>query len=102
MSEIYIRYCQLLDDSYDRNKYAMTPTKLCRTGFGLFEDTALEDHQDAISIDGENSGSSDEADETHGRSSVNISNTTSGGKRKSSSGKRGSKKKKSLRVSYCS
>ncbi|XP_022871912.1 uncharacterized protein LOC111391009 [Olea europaea var. sylvestris] len=63
MSEIYIHYRPLFDDSYDGEKYAVTPTKLCRTGFGLFEDSALEDNQDAILVDEESSGSSDEAEQ---------------------------------------
>lgn len=55
VSEIYIRYRQLFGDSSNGEKYAVTPTKLCKTGFGLFEENALEDHRDAFSVDGESS-----------------------------------------------
>ncbi|XP_022851457.1 uncharacterized protein LOC111373190 [Olea europaea var. sylvestris] len=65
IDEIYIHYHQLFNDSYDENKYAVTPTKLYRTGFSLFEDSALEDNRDAISVNGESSGSSDEAKQTN-------------------------------------
>lgn len=88
MSKIYIYYRQIFDDSYDRGKCAFTPTKLCRTRFGLFKDSVLEDHRDAISIDGETSGSDDKVDETNDSSGVNVSNTTSSSERKSSSGKK--------------
>ncbi|XP_022855489.1 L10-interacting MYB domain-containing protein-like [Olea europaea var. sylvestris] len=62
VSKIYIRYHQLFGESYNDDKYAMTPMKLCRTGFNLFEDGAAEDHLDAIPIDGESSSFSDEGD----------------------------------------
>ncbi|XP_022851998.1 uncharacterized protein LOC111373662 [Olea europaea var. sylvestris] len=95
VSEIYVRYRTLFGDSYDGEKYAVTPTKLCRTGFGLFEDSALEDTRDAIPVDEESSGSSDEAEQMVGGSRFNVSDTTSGGKRKSSDATRRGKKKKS-------
>lgn len=80
MSEIYIRYRQLFGDSYDKDKYAVTPTKLCRTGFGLYEDSVIEDNEDAIPIDVESSGSSNEAKPTTVEVHANVSTTKSGSK----------------------
>lgn len=60
VSEIYVRYRQLFGDSYNRDKYAVMPTKLCRTGFCLFEDSVVDDQMDSIPVDEESTGSSDE------------------------------------------
>lgn len=67
--------------------------KLCKTWFDMFEDSALEDHQDALPVDEEGSGSSDEGDKGRDKSSVNVSNAQSSEKRKSSTQKRKGKKK---------
>ncbi|XP_022855762.1 uncharacterized protein LOC111376981 isoform X2 [Olea europaea var. sylvestris] len=89
VNNIYVRYRQLFGD-----KYAVTPTKLCKTGFCLFEDSVLEDNMDVIPIDGESSGSCDEMDKANVGVGINVSSTTSGRKRKSSSAKQRGKKKK--------
>lgn len=54
-------YKILLGDSYDSEKYAITPTKLCRTSFTMFEDKGYKDHHDDVPSDDENNSSSDKA-----------------------------------------
>lgn len=85
---------QLFDNSYNGEKYVMTPTKLYRRGFSLYEDSALQDTRDAIPIDGESGGSSDEAKQAEVGDRVNVLSTTIDGKSKSSSGQRRCMKKK--------
>ncbi|XP_022873358.1 uncharacterized protein LOC111392284 isoform X1 [Olea europaea var. sylvestris] len=68
--------------------------KLCRTGFSLNEDSVLEDNRDAIPVDDESSGSSDEAEQMGVRACYNVSSTTDSNKRKSSSEQRRGRKKK--------
>lgn len=52
----------LFRDAFDNKKYVVTPIKLCRTGFAMFEDGVYEDMHDFAPVKEENSGSSDEAD----------------------------------------
>lgn len=81
MIEIYIKYRQLFGESYDSDKYAMTPTRLCSTGYNLFEDGAVENHLDVIPFNGDGSGSSDEGDVRTGSTSMSTSNAKSYEKR---------------------
>lgn len=59
--EIYA-YQVLFGDAFDNEKYATTPTNLCRTGFAMFEDNPNDHPRDATSICEESSSSSDEDD----------------------------------------
>lgn len=94
VSDSYTQYHQLFGDSYDGDKYAVTPTDLCRTGFGLFEDSVAEDHRNVISDDGESTGSSAEGEEGNYTSSMNASGPQSDEKRKSATSSRKGKKKR--------
>lgn len=44
--EIY-SYKVLFGDAFDSKKYAVTPTKLCRTRFVMFEDNGYKDTSDS-------------------------------------------------------
>ncbi|CAA2965467.1 Hypothetical predicted protein [Olea europaea subsp. europaea] len=100
--ELY-RYKILFGDVFDCNKYAVTPSHACHTGFAMFEDSAYEEHRDEIPVDVESSGSSDEGGVAAPRSvAMDESGPHSGDKRKAV-GKRSKEKKKkfsSRDVSY--
>lgn len=66
----------------------MAPTKLCMTGFVMFEDSANDDTHDTTLTYEKSSGSSNEGDK-HDRpiSSMDVSNHRSGEKRRSDSSK---------------
>ncbi|CAA2995196.1 Hypothetical predicted protein [Olea europaea subsp. europaea] len=67
--ELY-RYKVLFRDVFDVDKYAITPSQACRTGFAMFEDSVNEDHRDEVPVDVESSGSSDEGRVTEPRLST--------------------------------
>ncbi|XP_022853335.1 uncharacterized protein LOC111374832 [Olea europaea var. sylvestris] len=56
--EVY-SYKVLLEDAYDSDKYAITPSTMCKTSFSMFEDSRHEDLQDSQPLDEEGSASSD-------------------------------------------
>lgn len=62
--EVY-SYKVLFGDAFDSEKCTVTPTKLCRIGFAMFEDSRHEDMCDSTLVGEENSGSSDEANKTN-------------------------------------
>lgn len=72
MSDIYIRYRPLFGDSFDGDKYAVTPTKLCRTSFHMLKDSTQEDHIDVIHVDEVGSGSNDEGCLGTGTATMNV------------------------------
>ncbi|CAA3016683.1 Hypothetical predicted protein [Olea europaea subsp. europaea] len=79
--EVY-SYKVLFGDAYDNDKYAITPSTMCRTGFSLFEDSRHEDLQDSHPVDEEGSGSSDEGERMDPvASSMDVSRPRSGDKR---------------------
>ncbi|XP_022887605.1 uncharacterized protein LOC111403359 [Olea europaea var. sylvestris] len=74
----------LFGDAYDNDKYAVTPSTMCRTGFSMFEDSGLEDLHDSQPLDEEGIGSSDESEKTKlAGSSADMSRPQSGDKRRS-------------------
>ncbi|CAA3033388.1 Hypothetical predicted protein [Olea europaea subsp. europaea] len=80
-SEVY-SYKVLFGDAYDSDKYAVTPSTMCRTGFSLFEDSRHEDLQDSHPVDEEGSGSSDEGERMDPvESSMDVLRPRSGDKR---------------------
>lgn len=52
----------LFKDAFDSEKYAITPTKLCITGFAMFKDSGHKEQREANPIDEERNGSSDEVE----------------------------------------
>ncbi|XP_022890509.1 uncharacterized protein LOC111405725 [Olea europaea var. sylvestris] len=74
----------LFEDAYDNDKYAVTPSTMCRTGFSMFEDSGLEDLRDSQPLDEEGTGSSDESEKTElAGSSADMSRPQSGDNRRS-------------------
>jgi hypothetical protein len=90
----------LFGDVFDNDKYAVTPSKLSRTGFSMLDDSAIEDHRDETPVDVESSGSSDEAiDPEPAAATIDMSGPHSGEKRKGGR-ERPKEKKKKRSVSY--
>ncbi|XP_022863854.1 uncharacterized protein LOC111383899 [Olea europaea var. sylvestris] len=100
--ELY-RYMVLFGDVFDCDKYAVTPSQACRTGFAMFEDSAHEDHRDEITVDVESSGLSNEGGVAAPCSTArDESGPHSGDKRKAAEKRSKEKRKKisSRDVSY--
>ncbi|CAA2992363.1 Hypothetical predicted protein [Olea europaea subsp. europaea] len=100
--ELY-RYKVLFGDVFDCDKYAVTPSQACRTGFAMFEDSAHEDHRDKIPVDVESSSLSDEGGVAVPHSAaMDESGPHSGDKRKATEKRSKEKRKKfsSWDVSY--
>ncbi|CAA2981183.1 Hypothetical predicted protein [Olea europaea subsp. europaea] len=88
------RYKVLFGDVFNYDKYAVTPSQACRTGFTMFKDSGHEDHCDEIPVDVKSSGSSDEGSvATPSFVTTDESGPHSEDKRKAS-GKRMKEKKK--------
>ncbi|CAA3012757.1 Hypothetical predicted protein [Olea europaea subsp. europaea] len=100
--ELY-RYKVLFGDVFDVDKYAVTPTQACRTGFAMFEDSANEDHRDEVSVNVESSSSSDEGRDAAPRSSARDESGPHSGDKRKAAGKQAKEKRKkfsSRDVSY--
>lgn len=83
--EVY-NYKVLFGDAFDNDKYAVTPSQMCWTGFAMFEDSGYEDLLDTHPDTEENSGSSDEGDKTcRDATSIDVSRPRSGDKCRSGS-----------------
>lgn len=80
--EVY-SYNVLFGDAFDSDKYAVTPSLMCCTGFTMFEDSGYEDLRDAHPDGDERSGSSDEGDKDgQAGTNMDVSRPRSGDKRR--------------------
>ncbi|CAA3003313.1 Hypothetical predicted protein [Olea europaea subsp. europaea] len=103
--EVY-SYKVLFGDAYDSDKYTVTPSTMCRTGFSLFEDSRHEDLQDSHPVDEEGSGSSDEGERMDPvASNMDVSRPQSGDKCTHGDKKKKREERKSIRdrfIELCS
>lgn len=100
--EVY-GYKDLFGDAFDNEKYAVTPSKLCKTGFAMFDDSGYDDMEDSVPAEEESSASSDDAEPWDKTAmSMEGSRPRSGDKRKSVVEKIKGKRKKnsSSNLSY--
>lgn len=93
--EICIRYGKLFGDIFYSNKYVVTRTKLCWTGFNLFDYSTKENHKNEILVFLESTGSNDKVKPSkQGKFTSKTTGSRSGDKIKSRSNKQKGKKNK--------
>lgn len=56
------QYNALFGNVFDCDKYAVTPSQVCRTSFTMFDDSGYKYHRDEIPVNVKSSGSSDKGD----------------------------------------